>query len=98
MTDAISNNAANALRAATRAAEATTKARVDDESIADPAAAPTKIEPSTVELTLALKNALVEADFDANKVQEIKTALEQGNYPLDNKKIAESFVPLEKLL
>ena len=31
-------------------------------------------------------------------LQEIKTALEQGNYPLDNKKIAESFVPLEKLL
>ena len=101
MTDAISNNAANAanaLKAAARTAEATTKARVDAESVAEPAPAPAKIEPSTVELTPALKNALVEADFDAAKVQEIKTALEQGNYPLDNKKIAESLVPLEKLL
>lgn len=97
MTDAINNNVANTLRAAERTAEANSKARLDAAETQSPAT-PAKVEPSTVEVSPALKSALVEADFDAAKVEAIKTAIEQGNYPLDDSKIAESFVPLEKLL
>ena len=45
-----------------------------------------------------IEKALNSAGFDQAKVNSIKTALEQGNYPLDDRKIAESFIPLEKLL
>jgi negative regulator of flagellin synthesis FlgM len=101
MTDAISNNAANAanlLKAAARTAESTSKANVDAADVEEIAPAPAKVEPSSVEISPALQNSLAEADFDAEKVEQIKAALEQGNYPLNDRKIAESFVPLEKLL
>ena len=45
-----------------------------------------------------IEEALNSSGFDKAKVNSIKTALEQGNYPLDDRKIAESFIPLEKLL
>ena len=37
-------------------------------------------------------------DFDADKVERIKQAIRDGNYPLDSRRIAESFVALEKLV
>lgn len=37
-------------------------------------------------------------DFDRVKVDAIKTALQQGNYPVNPRKIAENFVSLEKLI
>jgi anti-sigma28 factor (negative regulator of flagellin synthesis) len=46
----------------------------------------------------AVAQAIKSADFDESKVREISEAIRQGNYPLDARKIAESFVPLEKLL
>jgi len=98
MTDAISNNAANVLKAAARSAESTSKASVDAAEVAETAPAPVKVEPSSVEISPALQNSLAEADFDVEKVEQIKAALEQGNYPLNDRKIAESFDPLEKLL
>jgi flagellar biosynthesis anti-sigma factor FlgM len=42
--------------------------------------------------------ALKGADFDQAAVESIKTAIQNGEYPLDDKKIVESFIPLEKLL
>ena len=42
--------------------------------------------------------ALKGSDFDQAAVESIKVAIQNGEYPLDDKKIAESFVPLEKLL
>ena len=36
--------------------------------------------------------------FDAAKVEQIRTALSQGQYPLDAKRIAESFTQLESLI
>lgn len=53
---------------------------------------------STVELSADLKNEIAAVSFDSKKVDQIKQSLENGNYPLDDKKIAESFIPLEKLL
>jgi negative regulator of flagellin synthesis FlgM len=53
---------------------------------------------STVELSADLKNEIAAVSFDSKKVDQIKQSIENGNYPLDDKKIAESFIPLEKLL
>ena len=53
---------------------------------------------STVELSADLKNEIAAVSFDSKKVDQIKQSIENGNYPLDDKKIAENFIPLEKLL
>lgn len=37
-------------------------------------------------------------DFDREKVERIKKAIEDGNYPLDSRRIAESFMALEKII
>ena len=37
-------------------------------------------------------------DFDREKVERIKRAIEEGNYPLDSRRIAESFMALEKII
>ena len=39
-----------------------------------------------------------ETGFDQNKVNTIKQQIQSGNYPLDSRKIAESFLSLEKLI
>ena len=49
------------------------------------------LDPNVVE-------ALKGSDFDQAAVESIKAAIQKGEYPLDDKKIAESFVPLERLL
>ena len=57
-----------------------------------------KLEDSSVELSPELRDEISAVNFDSKKVDQIKQSIEQGNYPLDDKKIAESFIPLEKLL
>ena len=37
-------------------------------------------------------------EFDRAKVEAIKTALQNGQYPLNPRRIAESFVALEQLI
>ena len=44
------------------------------------------------------ESALANAEFDAAKVAQIKAAIEEGNYPIDAKKVAESFASLEKMI
>jgi flagellar biosynthesis anti-sigma factor FlgM len=39
-----------------------------------------------------------EPDFDRTKVESIKKAIESGHYPLNPRRIAESFVALEQLI
>ena len=51
-----------------------------------------------VELSDAVKQAEEKAAFDEVKVRQLKQAIESGNYPLDSRKMAESFVELERLL
>ena len=56
--------------------------------------------PATDELKLsevALK-AMQEPEFDRAKVDAIKTAIQQGQYPLDSRRIAENFVAIEKMI
>jgi flagellar biosynthesis anti-sigma factor FlgM len=57
-----------------------------------------KGEDSSVELSSKLKREIAAVSFDSKKVDQIKQSIEQGSYPLDNRKMAESFIPLEKLL
>jgi negative regulator of flagellin synthesis FlgM len=49
-------------------------------------------------LSEPMVSAMKSAEYDENKVKQISDAIREGNYPLDARKIAESFIPLEKLL
>ena len=51
-----------------------------------------------VELSAEAKVELDRAGFDTEKVERIKQALADGNYPIDTKRIAEGFSEIEKLL
>lgn len=44
------------------------------------------------------QKAMAEPAFDRNKVEAIKQALKEGNYPLNARRIAEGFVSMEKLI
>lgn len=56
--------------------------------------------PRADELVLSdiAQKAMAEPAFDRNKVEAIKQALKDGNYPLNARRIAESFVSMEKLI
>lgn len=51
-----------------------------------------------VALSESVESALKAADFDQDKVAAMKAAIQSGNYPLDASKVAENFLPLERLL
>jgi negative regulator of flagellin synthesis FlgM len=51
-----------------------------------------------VQLSDIAQKAMAEPAFDRSKVESIKLALQQGNYPLNSRAIAESFVAMEKLI
>jgi negative regulator of flagellin synthesis FlgM len=44
------------------------------------------------------QQAMAQPDFDRAKVEAIKNAIAQGQYPLDSRKIAESFVAIEQMI
>ena len=99
MTDTITNS--NSINVAAKAAvDAVKQNNAGQASAIKPALteAVSKAIDSTVELYGTLKAELAIAEYDAKKVADIRLALEEGNYPLDDKKIAESYIPLEKLL
>ncbi len=56
--------------------------------------------PATDELRLSevARQAMQEPEFDRAKVEAIKTAIQQGQYPLDSRRIAENFVAIEKMI
>jgi len=49
-------------------------------------------------LNTIAQSLAAESGFDQNKVNTIKQQIKSGNYPLDSRKIAESFLSLEKLI
>lgn len=51
-----------------------------------------------VVLSEATETALSQAEFDQAKVERIKQAIADGNYPLDARRIAESFASIESLI
>ena len=54
--------------------------------------------PSEVQLSEEVANAIETAEFDAAKVEALKLAIMDGNYPLDAKRIAENMLNLERLI
>ena len=57
------------------------------------------IEKDELFLSDVAKKALeTEASFDKKKIESIKQAIEEGSYPLDSRKIAESFIAMESLI
>ena len=51
-----------------------------------------------VELSGIDARAMAAPDFDADKVERIKQAIRDGQYPLDSQRIAESFLALERVI
>ncbi len=51
-----------------------------------------------VVLSNIIQQAKAETAFDKNKVEAIKQAIKDGNYPINSRRIAESFVAIEKMI
>jgi negative regulator of flagellin synthesis FlgM len=66
------------------------------EAKAAPAPAPQNAD--TVNLSKVAERIKDAPDFDRAKVEAIKTALREGNYPINPRRIAENFVALEKMI
>jgi negative regulator of flagellin synthesis FlgM len=60
--------------------------------------APARPGPDTLSLSNVAQKAMNEPEFDRVKVDSIKKAIQEGQYPLDAKRIAESFVAIEKMI
>ncbi|NBQ88190.1 MAG: flagellar biosynthesis anti-sigma factor FlgM [Betaproteobacteria bacterium] len=102
MTDPISNF--------NRVAQLDASARQNAKVEADKAAAKEAATPKTgdarrasagsdeVRLSEAAQQAMKEPAFDKEKVDAIRKALQDGQYPLDSRRIANSFVALEKMI
>jgi len=104
MTDAISNYGRRAqsdtsLRSAVdktdRKSSALAKALAD---VSTTAPAPKPAEGDQVQLTNVASRAMAEPDFDRVKVESIKQAIQDGQYPLSPRKIAESFHAIEQMI
>ena len=61
---------------------------------------PRAAAPATDELRLSklAQQVMQEPEFDRVKVEAIKTAIQQGLYPVDSRRIAENFVAIEKMI
>ena len=97
MTDTISGTNQRSASISTKAAISSEKQHSSKSAESDLTVA-TKTSDSSVELSTKLKDEIASVGFDSKKVDHIKQSIEQGNYPLDDRKIADSFIPLEKLL
>lgn len=67
------------------------------------AAAPVQVRPvglgdDRLDLSEVARAAMKDPGFDRAKVDAIKDALQNGQYPLDARRIAENFVAIEKMI
>ena len=51
-----------------------------------------------VKLSAVAQKAMQEPEFDRAKVEAIKVAIQQGQYPIDTRRIAENFMAIEKMI
>ena len=64
-------------------------------------AAPTtarSLSDEKLDLSETARRSMSDPTFDRAKVEAIKAALKEGTYPLDSRRMAESFVALERLI
>jgi len=69
-----------------------------DSAVKGSASSPGLNKTRDLALSESIGAAAKSAEFDVDKVNQITEAIRMGNYPLDARKIAESFIPLEQLL
>ena len=68
------------------------------ESQSGEAVAATDAPRDQVELSESVVRAIEDAKFDAAKVEALRLAIMEGNYPLDAKRIAENMLDLERMI
>lgn len=83
--------AESADKKATETVDAVSQERVDSSQTPE-------AKPSEVQLSEEVANAIEAAEFDAAKVEALRLAIMDGNYPLDAKRIAENMLNLERLI
>ena len=66
-----------------------------DSTKASSAAAP---KDDQLVLSEVAQRAMAEPGFDRAKVESIKQAIQDGSYPMNSRRIAESFAAMEKLI
>ncbi len=101
MTNAITqwNRMASANAVERLVAERTKTDKVDAQAAKAESARAAAPEQDRLELSaLARQQPAATADFDRAKVDAIKQALQDGQYPLNARKIAENFMALEKMI
>jgi negative regulator of flagellin synthesis FlgM len=67
-------------------------------SAAPPVAAPKTENIDEINLRKVAQRMHEEPNFDRKKVDSIRRAIEDGQYPLDPKRIAESFLAIEQMI
>jgi negative regulator of flagellin synthesis FlgM len=68
-----------------------------EKSLATSVKAPSSSKDEVV-LSNITQRAMAEPAFDRSKVEAIKQAIQDGNYPISSRRIAESFVAIEKMI
>ncbi|MFY8016326.1 MAG: flagellar biosynthesis anti-sigma factor FlgM [Limnohabitans sp.] len=104
MTDAISNYGQRAQSDASLRSALDKVNRKNGSSSSAPAEAPASTSsakapgPDELHLSNVAARAMAEPDFDRAKVESIKQAIQDGQYPLNPRKIAESFHAIEQMI
>jgi len=107
MTDGIYNNNVrrsapdNAARASAGKAKSSEGLLTTESAMADAATASVKAKtggPDQLHLSNVSKRLSDEPSFDSVKVASIKQAIQDGQYPLDPHRIAESFHAIEQMI
>ena len=77
-------------------AEKTSTPAPESQSAEAVAAADAQVD--QVEFSDSVVRAIEDAKFDAAKVEALRLAIMEGNYPLDAKRIAENMLDLERMI
>ncbi len=78
-----------------RAVERPVDGQTDGAKASSAAAAP---KDDQLVLSEVAQRAMAEPSFDRAKVESIKQAIQDGSYPMNSRRIAESFAAMEKLI
>ena len=82
-----------------QAAKAEKRPAANEQALAPQSAGTAPVrQDDEVQLSQVARQAMQEPEFDRAKVEAIKTAIQQGQYPLDARRSAENFVALEKMI
>jgi len=76
--------------------DAVSPERVDTSQVRE--AGHSEVQLSEVQLSDEVANTIEVAEFDSAKVEALRLAIMDGNYPLDAKRIAENMLNLERLI